>query len=117
MFNLFLCIIVQKEVATSLLQKHSESLLQLILPSDIVNILYKEEVISKETFDEVEQSSRITNGQLGALSSTVSEDPNKLRVFTSVLLRSEETIRVGQIILKEYGKLLYLQIHSIKNFV
>ena len=102
---MFLCITVQKEVATSILQKHSESLSPLTLPTKIVNILYKERVISKETFDEVSKSGLLTGDPLRALSSAVSENPNKLRDFATVLLQSEETICIGQDILKEYSKL------------
>ena len=102
---LFLCITVQKEVATSILQKHSESLSLLTLPTKIVHILYTEGVISKETYNELEQSGLLSDGPLRALSSAVSEDPNKLRVFSTVLLKSKKTINVGQDILKEYSKL------------
>ena len=68
-------------------------------------MLYTEGVISKEIFDEVESSGGLlTDVPLRALSDTVSEDPNKLRVFGTVLLQSKDTVRVGQDILKEYGK-------------
>ena len=58
--------------------------------------MYTERLISKETFDEVGKSE---------LSSAVSEDPNKLRGFASVLLKSKKTVRIGKDILKEYSKL------------
>ena len=70
-------------------------------------MLYTEEVISMETLNEMERSGCLrTDHSLRALSKTVSEDPEKLRILTSVLLQSEETVHVGQVILKEYSKLL-----------
>ena len=51
---------------------------------------------------------------LRALSSRVSEDSNKLRVFATVLLQSEETIQVGQDILKEYSKFVLHRIIELK---
>ena len=68
-------------------------------------MLYTEEVISMETLHEMERSGGLrSDDSLRALSNTVSEDPNKLRILTSVMLQSEETVHVGQIILKEYSK-------------
>ena len=68
-------------------------------------MLYTEEVISMETLNEMERSGGLqTDRSLRALSNTISEDPNKLRILTSVLLQSEETVHVGQDILKEYSK-------------
>ena len=88
-----------------MLQKHSEHLSQLTLPTKIVRMLYTEEVISMETLNEMERSGGLqTDRSLRALSNTISEDPNKLRILTSVLLQSEETVHVGQDILKEYSK-------------
>ena len=70
----------------------------------VIQTLYTEGVVSKETFDEMKRSGgQLTAGPLRALSDTVSEDPNMLRVFGSVLLQSEDTVHVGQDILKEYG--------------
>ena len=98
---------MQKEVIIQILQHHSEILLTLTLPVEIVQTLYTEGVISKETFDDVEKSrGLLTDGSLRALSNTVSDDPNQLRVFSSVLLQSEETVRVANNILEEYGKCL-----------
>ena len=58
-----------------------------------------------ETLNEIERSGGLqTDHSLRALSNTISEDPNKLRILTSVLLQSEETVHVGQDILKEYSK-------------
>ena len=95
----------EKEVATLLLQKHSECLAHLVFPSKIVRMLYAEEVISKETLNAIEGSGSLQkDSSLRALNNTVSEDPNKLRVFASVLLQSKETVHVGKVILKEYSK-------------
>ena len=88
-----------------ILQKHSESLSRLILPMEVVQMLYTEEVISKETFDELMRSGgSLSDGPLRALSSTISEDQSKLRVFAYVLLQSKNTVHIGQNILKEYRK-------------
>ena len=88
--------------ARIVLYKHSANLTQMVLP---VETLYTEGVISKETFNEIKSSGGLlTDVPLRALSDTVSEDPNKLRVFGAVLLQSEDTVRVGQDICKEYGK-------------
>ena len=65
-------------------------------------MLYTEGVISKKIFDVVESSKgSLADGPLRALSDTVSDDPNKLRVFSTVLLQSKDTVRVGQDILEE----------------
>ena len=106
--SLFVCFfldLVEKEVITSLLQKHSECLSKLIFPMKIVHMLYKEEVISMETLNVMEKSGGSeTDFLLKALSDTVSEDPNKLRIFATILLQSVETVHVGEVILKEYSK-------------
>ena len=88
-----------------MLQKHSESLSQLLLPMEVVQALYTEGVFSKETYDDVEESGGyLAEGSLRALSSTVSKDPNQLKVFASVLLKSEETVRLAKDTLKDYSK-------------
>ena len=98
---------VQKEVIAQILQQYSKVFSKLILPVEVVQTLYTEGVISKKTFNEVEHSGgSLTDGPLRALSNTVSDDPNQLRVFSTVLLQSEETIRVANDILEEYGKCL-----------
>ena len=72
---------------------------------DIVQTLYTEGVISKETFDEVQRSGgSLSDGPLKALCCTVSKDPNNLRVLASILLQSEDTVHTGNVILKEHGK-------------
>ena len=70
-------------------------------------MLYTEGVISKEIFDEIQICGGfLTDNPLRALSGTISEDPNILRVFSTVLLQSKDTVHVGQDILKECGKCL-----------
>ena len=88
-----------------MLQKHSDRISPLTLPVEIVQMLFKEKVISKETLDEISRLGGVLgDGPLRALCTTVYGDPNKLKVFASVLLKSEETVLIGQDILKEYGK-------------
>ena len=91
--------------ACQMLQQHTDRLSPLILPVEIVQMLYEERVISKETLDEVNRlGSVLGEGPLRALCTTVSKDPNILKVFSSVLLKSEETVQIAKDILKEYGK-------------
>ena len=88
-----------------MLQKHSDRISSLVLPMEIVQMLYTERVISKETLDEVNRLGGVLgDGPLRALCTTVYEDPNKLKVFSSILLKSEQTVPVANDILKEYGK-------------
>ena len=88
--------------ACQMLQRHTDSL---ILPAKIVRILHTERLISKETLDEVIRMEGVLgDGALRALCTTVSVDPNKLRIFASVLLKSEETVAIGNNILKQYSK-------------
>ena len=86
-------------------RKYSDRFSPLTLPVGIVNMLYDERVISKETLDKVSRlGGVIGEGPLRALCTTVYEDPNKLKVFANVLLKSEQTVPVDKDILKEYGK-------------
>ena len=88
-----------------MLQKHSDRILPVTLPVEIVQMLYTERVISKETLDEVNRLGGVLgDGPLRALHTAVSEDPGKLKLFASVLLKSEQTILIGRDILKEFGK-------------
>ena len=97
----------QKDHSNKILQKYSTRLSKFVLPMEVTQMLYTEGVISKETFDEIQSSGGLlTDDTLRAWSGTVSEDPNMLRVFSTVLLQSKDTVRVGQDILKEYGKCL-----------
>ena len=87
-----------------MLQKHTDWFLPLTLPVEIVNMLYTERVISKETLDEVNRLGGVLgDGPLRALCTTVYEQPNKLKIFASVLLKSEQTVVIAKDILKEYG--------------
>ena len=67
--------------------------------------LHAEKVVSKETSDEVNRlGSVLGEGPLTVLCTVVSKDLNILKVFTSVLLKSEGTVQVTKDILKVYGK-------------
>ena len=88
-----------------MLQKHSDRISPLTLPVEIVQMLYTERVISKETLDEVNRLGGVLGeGPLRAMCTTVYEDPNKLKMFAGILLKSEQTILIAQDILKEFGK-------------
>ena len=88
-----------------MLQKYSDRLSLLTLPVEIVQMLYTERVISKETLDEVNRLGNVLgNGPLRAIHTTVSEEPSKLRILISILLKSEQTVPVAKDILKEYRK-------------
>ena len=91
--------------ACQMLQQHTDRLSPLILPVEIVQMLYEERVISKETLNEVNRLGGVLGeGPLRALCTTVYEDPNILKMFASVLLKSEGTVQIAKDILKEYGK-------------
>ena len=91
--------------ASQVLQKHSDRLSSLTLSIKIVQMLYTERVISKETFDEMNELGGVLgDGPLRALHTTVSKDPNKLKALASILLKSEQTVPIAQDIMKEYGK-------------
>ena len=88
-----------------MLQKHSDRISPLTLPVEIVQMLYTERVISKETLDEVNRLGGVLgDGPLRALCTTMYEDPGKLKLFASVLLKSEQTVPIAKDILKEYCK-------------
>ena len=72
---------------------------------EIAHTLYTEGVISEETFDDVKKSGgSLTGRPLTALQNTVSKDPQQLKIFGTVLLQSEETVRIGKSTLKDYGR-------------
>ena len=99
-----------QELIDQILQKHSETLSELVLPSEVVETLYTEGVFSNETFDEVTKlGGSLSGGPLRALSDTVSKDFKQLRLFAMVLQQSEDTVGIAKDILNEYGKwfLLY----------
>ena len=92
-----------------MLQKHSDRISPLTLPVEIVQMLYTERVISKETLDEVNRLGGVLgDGPLRALCTTVYEDPGKLKLFASILLKSEQTVPIAKDLLKEYGNFLIL---------
>ena len=100
-----------------MLQKHSDRISSLTLPVEIVQMLYTERVISKETLDEVNRLGGVLgDGPLKALCTTVYEDPYKLKVFSSILMKSEQTVPVANDILKEYGK-YFLILFSSTNIL
>ena len=66
-------------------------------------------IISNEIIDEL-QKSNISS--LRALSGTASDNPNQLQAFSTILLRSEDTVQIGQEILKEYGKFFAFKMKS-----
>ena len=95
--------------ACQILQKHSDKISPLNLPVEIVQMLYTERVISKETLDEVNRLGGILgDGPLRALCTTVYEDPGKLKLFASILLKSEQTVPIAKDLVKEYGNFLIL---------
>ena len=97
--------------ACEMLQKHSNRIMPLTLPMEIIQMLYTEKVISKETLNEMNRLGGVlSDGPLGALCTTVSKDPAKLKIFASVLMKSEQTISVAKNFLKEYGKYQYIYI-------
>ena len=76
---------------------------------DVLQLLYTERVISKEIFDEIEKSGgSLTDSSLGALHTTLSENPNQLKVFFSILLRSKDTVHVGKCALTKYHCKLFV---------
>ena len=92
-----------------MLQKHSDRISSLTLPVEIVQMLYTERVISKETLDEVNRLGGILgDGPLRALCTAVYEDPGKLKLFASILLKSEQTVPIAKDLVKEYGNFLIL---------
>ena len=103
--------------ACQMLQRLSDRLSPLILSAESIQMLYTEGVISKETLDEVNSlGGKVGDDSLRALCTTVYEDPNKLRVLASILLKFEQTVSIGQDVLKEYSKqtIVYFLIVSIQ---
>ena len=96
---------VQKEGVAQIFQHYTESLLKHHLPMEVVQMLYTEDVISKEIFNELESSEGLlSDASLKALSSTMTKDSDQLRIFGAVLSQSKETVGIGQDILKNFGK-------------
>ena len=106
----FLCIDILSAPAFQVFHKHYDKLLPLALPVMILQMLYTEKVISKETLDEVNSlGSVLGDGPFKALCATMSEQPMKLKEFASVLLQCEQTIPIAKDILKEHGKECFLK--------
>ena len=68
---------------------------------EVAQSFYPGEFITQDTYVEVD---RLRDGLLRALSSIVSEDPNKLEEFPGTLQQSDRTVYIGQDIFKESGK-------------
>ena len=63
---------------------------------------FREGVISEESLDDINRSGGVLgDSQLRALCTSVYKDPFKLKVFTSVLVKSEELLSIA---LVEHGK-------------
>ena len=91
--------------ACQMVHKHTDRLSSLTLPVEIVQMLHAERVISKEMLDEVNRLGGVLGeGPLKALCTIVHEEPNKLKKFTSILLKSEEAVQIAQDMLQEYSK-------------
>ena len=92
--------------ACRVFQVYSGSLQQITLPKELIQRLYTEGFISKETLQEVDttEGSSLSGSLLRSLRSTLAKDPNKLRAFATVLIQSEKTQDIGRNILKESGK-------------
>ena len=71
-------------------------------------MIYTKKVISKETLVEVNRLGGVLGDcPLRGLHTTVYEDTNKIKVFTTILLKSEQTFLVAKEILKDYCKYIY----------
>lgn len=85
-----------------MLQKCRDPLLSVPLSEEVTRKLYTEEVISKETSNEVVKfGGSLADVLLRTLCSTVSEGHNLLQKFASILLESEDTVCVAKDILNE----------------
>ena len=94
------------DTACCILTRSSESLSEIPLPIKLVQLLYTEGVISKEMLNEVESTGGyLTDNPLRALLSAVYMDHNKLKIFSTILLRSKKTVPLVNVILNEYGKI------------
>ena len=88
-----------------MLQRQSDRLSQLTLPVEIVRMLHAENVITKETLNEVKRLGGVLDdGPLRALCTTVYDDHSKLQIFASILLKFEQIVKIGKDILKDYCK-------------
>ena len=105
-FFLFILEVLSTPVC-QMLQQQYDRLSPLTLPVKIVQVLYTEKVISKEILDEMNRLEDVLgDGSLRALCTTVYEDPNKLKVFTTILLKSGQTVLLLKIYLKSIVSIL-----------
>ena len=88
---------------SQILREHSESLSQVVLSVEVAQMLYTENVISKETYDDIKRGGGLLATRV--LQSSISKDLNKLRMYASILLHSKKTVPIGQNILQDCGKL------------
>ena len=65
-------------------------------------MLNSERVFNVETLNRF--GDLLGDSPLGALCTTVYKDPFKLKVFTSVLVKSEQLLSIAMDVLMEYGK-------------
>ena len=85
-----------------MLKKCRDQLLSIPLSKEVTQKLYNEEIISKETSNEVTKfGGSLADVFLRALCSTVSEGPYLVQKFASILLESEDTVCVARDILNE----------------
>ena len=92
--------------ACQILERHNDRFSQVSLPVTIVQMLYTENVITMEVSNELNTLGGVLCGDpMKALCHAVSKDPEKLRVLTSILQKSEETVSIAEDILKEYSML------------
>ena len=72
---------------------------------EVVQLLYTEKVISKEIYNKALKPEGLQPSDLlTALHVTVCENPNTLKVFASILLRSKRTVTIGNDILADFSK-------------
>ena len=92
--------------AREILERHCDRFSQIILPVTIVQMLYTENVITIEISNEVNTLGGVLRGSpLKALCHAVSKDPGKLRLLASILQKFDETVLIGEDMLKEYSTL------------
>ena len=91
--------------ACQILQNHFENLSRLNLPLNVLEILYKERIISEDTLHQLQRVGGLLDiRQIRELQNKVSKDHNQLAVFAKVLLLSQKTVEIGVAILNEYCK-------------
>ena len=90
--------------ASGLFQRYSVRLSVVSISEESVNLLCTERLISNETRTQVETAGGFLLGDsLKEIRTSITEDHNKLRSLGDILLKSDETMTIGQDILKECG--------------